>query len=526
MKMNLEQTVQYLLDCIETGIKIEEFFTDRAMLQLKTLDEENVGKYYLLKEGLTPIHLFIVTKLNGVRTLQDLGEWPKPGIQGVAGPTGPAPEIKISAQGTWVINGVDTGKPSRGIKGEEGHTGMQGRPGAGAGSVTAVDGTDYDITVSEGEDYDLITTITEIHYYDDDEEKTDEVALKYYVPHKASVAEYFEVTAGKIQPTKDMKIPTGKNLFVTNFGQIKNSNNETILNTFIDKQNGIVCSKNTFTSLDSVVPVISRVSGSQANVINTLKATSSVVGEALVTRTLAGSISVPEQPNGNNSAVSKKYVDDAVAGAAGGATIIECTHAYSQDAGGNIPTPTLAQCQEIISLFSQGKVVYLSWDEDSDCYGAVIECDYNDTFTVAIYGSHFVTYTYSEPDEVVNTVRYAMSKEEMPTPTPLYKHSIRLVRNAGETDTPATIYLQMICYRSSTIRSVAQFIAGLQSGYLSLYCMRYTDAGPIEQSFVWPSWVEGNNTLRLRYMLPGNEYINVLPIQKYTWQADTMTVIN
>lgn len=525
MKMNLEQTVQYLLDCIESGIKIEELFTDRAMLLLKALDEENEGKYYLLKEDNEPIHLFVITKEEGDRIAQDLGEWPKPGIQGVPGPTGPAPEIKISPNGTWVINGIDTKKPSRGIKGETGHTGMQGRPGAGAGSVTEVDGTDYDITVSEGEDYDLVTTSTRIHYYDDDEEKTDEVTLKYYVPHRTSVTAYFEMTNGNIQPTSDMKIPTGKYLRLTNFNQIKDSNNNTLSSTYVDKANGITCSKNVYPTLLSVVPVISRSAGESAYVANTLKADSAVTGNALVQRTSNGSINVPLQPNTNNSAASKKYVDDAIEGAAGGGgVIIPVSGEYDELAEDIIPALTLRTIQLAYGAYTEGKATtFKVEDEEFGTYwfsvvyvwgemlNPFIKVEANAGFSIIYYVDG--TTVYHDVYSAVN------AGEQRDIGSTFYRHVI----NFDPIDLTQNPRMEMVIISpsSSQVNNNASLYQLLENStqrdvvyYKSTgteYCQMITSIGP--------------GYHRLRYYGPGNDYLNTVALNLYRYNGDTVTKI-
>ena len=58
------------------------------------------------------------------------GEKGDKGDTGAAGADGVAPVVTIGDNGNWFINGVDTGKPSRGEKGEKGETGATGATGA------------------------------------------------------------------------------------------------------------------------------------------------------------------------------------------------------------------------------------------------------------------------------------------------------------------------------------------------------------------------------------------------------------
>lgn len=133
--MNLEQTVQYLLD--------------------------EVNK---LKAGIAPGELI-------------------PGPQGVQGPEGQKPEVSISnATGNWVIDGVDTGKPSRGKQGEKGNTGMQGVPGVGVSTMLSIDSTEYTPTVTDDGEYQDVESSADIKYSDGGEEHSTQVDFNIKVP--------------------------------------------------------------------------------------------------------------------------------------------------------------------------------------------------------------------------------------------------------------------------------------------------------------------------------------------------------
>lgn len=133
--MNLEQTVQYLLD--------------------------EVNK---LKAGIAPGELI-------------------PGPQGVQGPEGQKPEVSISnATGNWVIDGVDTGKPSRGKPGEKGNTGMQGVPGVGVSTMLSIDSTEYTPTVTDDGAYQDVESSAEIKYSGDGVEHSTQVDFNIKVP--------------------------------------------------------------------------------------------------------------------------------------------------------------------------------------------------------------------------------------------------------------------------------------------------------------------------------------------------------
>lgn len=133
--MNLEQTVQYLLD--------------------------EVNK---LKAGIAPGELI-------------------PGPQGVQGPEGQKPEVSISnATGNWVIDGVDTGKPSRGKQGEKGNTGMQGVPGVGVSTMLSIDSTEYTPTVTDDGAYQDVESSAEIKYSDGGVEHSTQVDFNIKVP--------------------------------------------------------------------------------------------------------------------------------------------------------------------------------------------------------------------------------------------------------------------------------------------------------------------------------------------------------
>lgn len=139
--MNLEQTVQYLLD--------------------------EVNK---LKAGIAPGELI-------------------PGPQGVQGPEGQKPEVSISnATGNWVIDGVDTGKPSRGKQGERGNTGMQGVPGVGVSTMLSIDSTDYTPTVTDDGEYQDVESSADIKYSDGGVEHSTQVDFNIKVPDHETFA--------------------------------------------------------------------------------------------------------------------------------------------------------------------------------------------------------------------------------------------------------------------------------------------------------------------------------------------------
>ena len=71
------------------------------------------------------------------------------------GDTSPkAPQVTIGDNGNWFIDGVDTGKPSRGTAGDNGDTGPKGDTGANGVSPTikvATDGNTHTITITDGD---------------------------------------------------------------------------------------------------------------------------------------------------------------------------------------------------------------------------------------------------------------------------------------------------------------------------------------------------------------------------------------
>lgn len=141
MKLNLEQTVQYLLD--------------------------EVNK---LKAGIAPGELI-------------------PGPQGVPGEKGDSPTVSISNNNTWIIDGVDTGKPSRGKQGEKGNTGMQGVPGVGVSTMLSIDSTDYTPTVTDDGQFQDVNSSAEIRYSGDGEEHSTQVDFNIKVP-KVDLTDY------------------------------------------------------------------------------------------------------------------------------------------------------------------------------------------------------------------------------------------------------------------------------------------------------------------------------------------------
>lgn len=139
--MNLEQTVQYLLDEVQK-----------------------------LKAGIAPGELI-------------------PGPQGVPGPEGPAPVVTISnSTGNWVIDGVDTGKPSRGKQGEKGATGMQGIPGISARDMLSIDSTDYTPTITDDGEYKNIESSAEIKFTEGGSEQSTQIDFNIKVPDQETFA--------------------------------------------------------------------------------------------------------------------------------------------------------------------------------------------------------------------------------------------------------------------------------------------------------------------------------------------------
>ena len=72
------------------------------------------------------------------------------GIQGNPGADGHTPIITISANGNWVVDGVDTGIKAQGDKGD---TGPQGEPGADGSSVLTGNGTPSNLFGNNGDSY-------------------------------------------------------------------------------------------------------------------------------------------------------------------------------------------------------------------------------------------------------------------------------------------------------------------------------------------------------------------------------------
>lgn len=180
MKLNLEQTVQYLLNIVQSGIKPEKWLTLEQLTAYIT--DENVGKYYLVsRDGVD--HLYYITRRdNGGLIADDLGQFPAKGAQGVPGEKGDAPSVSISNNNTWIIDGVDTGKPSRGKQGEKGNTGMQGVPGVGVSAMLSIDSTDYTPTVTDDGEYQDVESSADIRYSGDGEEHSTQVDFNIKVP--------------------------------------------------------------------------------------------------------------------------------------------------------------------------------------------------------------------------------------------------------------------------------------------------------------------------------------------------------
>lgn len=181
MKANLEQTVAYLTKVVESGIKPEKWLTLAQLGPYVT--ESNVGKYYIVDNS-GEEHLYYIThRDNDGLIALDLGKWPAVGPQGITGEKGDSPVVTISNSNTWVIDGVDTGKPARGEQGEQGVPGLVGKTGIGVAAVTSASNADYSVTKAEGATYDTYDTTMKMSFYDGADLTDDEVSLTLKLPH-------------------------------------------------------------------------------------------------------------------------------------------------------------------------------------------------------------------------------------------------------------------------------------------------------------------------------------------------------
>ena len=190
--LNLEQTVQYLVDTVQSGIKIEKVLDSINDLPAYTL-ASNIGKYYLIN---TNKELYFI-QLNdmGSAVSKSLGIFPKTGPQGIPGQTGPAPTITIAPNGNWIINGVDTGRKSFGGKGATGSSGATGKTGSGVETITRISTLPYTPSVELEDGYYEYLTIADFIYYDGYETKTVPVEFFFKI-EKADIVN--DLTTGGI----------------------------------------------------------------------------------------------------------------------------------------------------------------------------------------------------------------------------------------------------------------------------------------------------------------------------------------
>ena len=163
--LNLEQTVQYLVDTVQSGIKIDKVLDSIDDLPAQTL-VSNIGKYYLIN---TNKELYLIQSNNlGGAVAKSLGVFPKTGPQGIPGQTGPSPTITIAPNGNWIINGVDTGRKSFGPTGATGPSGITGKPGAGIKTMASISTLPYEPSIEPDslDEYDEYLTIADFNYYD------------------------------------------------------------------------------------------------------------------------------------------------------------------------------------------------------------------------------------------------------------------------------------------------------------------------------------------------------------------------
>jgi len=156
---NLEKTIEYLLSVSDSGIKPEKFLLFSELPSYVV--EANVGKYYIVDVNNVD-NLYYITKRNNDGLIaENLGVWPKVGPTGIQGEKGDSPVITISNNSTWVIDGVDTGKPTK-EKGDTGNQGIRGPAGLGIDTLTNVEtyfsgDVTYSDNVATFEGFDTLT---------------------------------------------------------------------------------------------------------------------------------------------------------------------------------------------------------------------------------------------------------------------------------------------------------------------------------------------------------------------------------
>lgn len=173
--LNLEQTVQYLVDTVQSGIKIDKVLDSISNLSAYTT-VSNIGKFYLVNPN-KELYLIQSNDMGGA-VAKSLGVFPKTGPQGIPGQVGPAPTITIAPNGNWIINGVDTGRKSFGGKGAAGPSGATGKTGSGIETMVRISTLPYEPSIELEDGYYEYTTIADFTYYDGYETKT--IPIEFY----------------------------------------------------------------------------------------------------------------------------------------------------------------------------------------------------------------------------------------------------------------------------------------------------------------------------------------------------------
>lgn len=518
MKMNLEQTVQYLLDATGTGVRIEAFLTDPNDILPSA---ETFGNYYIVTIDEVP-HLFVVTKNPAlgeeVYDKIDLGEWPKPGAQGVPGPQGQAPEIKISAAGTWVINGIDTKKPSRGIKGEQGPAGV-GRPGLGVTAMLGIDGEDYSPDVTKLDDgYDLYSTMADITYDAGDSTQTIPVEFKYLIKTNA-FEEQAEALPTGIHFTKNVIVDGSVNtnqVMVPSFSNIKSPS------TDLDKQLQSKMPKPVNSPLYNysfVYGTGGAWSSSNTHVMQGIAG--GINANTVMMRDSFGRAGIAD-PSSATDIANKRYVDSK---AGGGGVIVAVSGEYDERCEDIVPHFSPAQFGLVFGSYIQGKSVTVKVeDEDNgNYYYSVVYAwgDAENPFVKMEANAGYSLVYYVDGTVKCDVFEAPNVDERRETGTHLYHHIIHLTKNSGALETlPTHAYLHVICQRDAQMNSISRIIAGLVNGYTNAYMVRYLPDNTIEQGDVVLAWTEAPDSIRIRYYTPWNEVLNVFPLGSYTISND------
>lgn len=158
--LNLEDSVAYLMKQAQTGIVISYVVYNLADITALT-KEENYGKYILLENDGAQTLYVISRRANGELIADNLGQFPA-GTVGPRGPKGDSPVITISDNSTWVIDGVDTGRSSRGLTGAAGHDGIPGVNGAGWNTLESINSLTYEPTITHAGEFDQIETVADL----------------------------------------------------------------------------------------------------------------------------------------------------------------------------------------------------------------------------------------------------------------------------------------------------------------------------------------------------------------------------